>query len=199
MSEELCMAGDKQHAHELIERLAPSQVPAAVGMLESLLDPVARAIAKPPIDDGPVTEEEERAVAESREWLKHNKGIRTSKCWLKWGSRRKRSTTIRNRSEADATIGWFAAELSGMNINLTPDLERIVNDVLRSGHFRSAEEVIGTALAALREKDRSSIAGASNGDQENAVQGMLNFVAENRTPIQGISVKQLIREALFLA
>lgn len=69
------MAADKQHAHELIERLAPGQVPAAIGMLESLLDPVSRAIANAPIDDEPVTKEEEKALAESREWLKHNKGI----------------------------------------------------------------------------------------------------------------------------
>ena len=69
------MAADKQHAHELIEQLAPSQVPAAIGMLERLLDPVARAIANAPIDDEPVTEEEERALTESREWFKHNKGI----------------------------------------------------------------------------------------------------------------------------
>lgn len=69
------MAADKEHAHELIERLAPGQVPAAIGMLESLLDPVSRAIANAPTDDEPVTKEEEKALAESREWLKHNKGI----------------------------------------------------------------------------------------------------------------------------
>ncbi|MGB7586550.1 MAG: hypothetical protein WBM11_17040 [Terriglobales bacterium] len=69
------MAANKEHAHELIERLPPSQVPAAIGMLESLLDPVARAIANAPIDGEPVTKEEEKALAESREWLKHNKGI----------------------------------------------------------------------------------------------------------------------------
>jgi Arc/MetJ-type ribon-helix-helix transcriptional regulator len=81
-----------------------------------------------------------------------------------------------------------------MNINLTPEQEQIVNDELRSGHFRSVEEVIATALTALREKERSSLAGSSNGDQASAVREMLNFVAENRTPLQGISVKQLIRE-----
>ncbi len=81
-----------------------------------------------------------------------------------------------------------------MNINLTPEQERIVNDELSSGHFRSVEEVIATALAALREKERSSTAASSNGDQESAVREMLNFVAENRIPLQGISVKQLIRE-----
>jgi Arc/MetJ-type ribon-helix-helix transcriptional regulator len=81
-----------------------------------------------------------------------------------------------------------------MNINLTPEQERIVNDELRSGHFRSVEEVIATALAALRETERKSLAENGNGDQESAVREMLNFVAENRTPLQGISVKQLIHE-----
>jgi Arc/MetJ-type ribon-helix-helix transcriptional regulator len=81
-----------------------------------------------------------------------------------------------------------------MNVNLTPEQERIVNDELKSGHFRSVEEVIATALAALRERERSSLAGNSSGNQESAVQEMLRFVTENRTPLQGISVKQLIRE-----
>jgi hypothetical protein len=66
------MAADKQRAHELIERLAPSQVPAAVGMLERLLDPVARAIANAPIDQEPLTADDEKALAEAGEWSKHN-------------------------------------------------------------------------------------------------------------------------------
>jgi len=69
------MPADKERAHELIERLAPSHVTAVIGILEALLDPVSRAIANAPIDDEPVTKEEERALAESREWLKHNKPI----------------------------------------------------------------------------------------------------------------------------
>ncbi len=81
-----------------------------------------------------------------------------------------------------------------MNINLTPELERIVNDELKSGHFRSAEEVIAKALVALREKERSSLSGDSNGCHDDAVREMLDFVQKNRTPLQGISVKQLIRE-----
>jgi hypothetical protein len=66
---------EKEQAHELIERLAPSQVSAVVGLLQAMLDPVARAIASAPIDNEPVTPEEEQAIAESREWLKHNQGI----------------------------------------------------------------------------------------------------------------------------
>ncbi len=81
-----------------------------------------------------------------------------------------------------------------MNINLTPEQERIVNDELKSGHFRSAEEVIAQALVALREKERSSVASDGNGRRKDAVREMLDFVEENRTPLQGVSVKQLIRE-----
>lgn len=69
------MAGNKEHAHELIERLAPSQVSAVIGMLEALLDPVSRAIANAPVDDEPLMAGEEKALGEACEWSKHNKGI----------------------------------------------------------------------------------------------------------------------------
>ena len=68
------MAADKQHAHELIDQLPPSQVPAAIGMLESLLDPVARAIATASTDDEPESENERRAVAKSKAWFKQRGG-----------------------------------------------------------------------------------------------------------------------------
>jgi hypothetical protein len=67
---------EKQHAHELVERLDAAQVTTAVRFLEfMLLDPVSRAIAAAPIDDEPITEAERQAVAEADEWLKHNKPI----------------------------------------------------------------------------------------------------------------------------
>ncbi len=69
---------EKQQAHELIERLAPSQVSAVVGMLEAMLDPVSRAIANAPVDDEPVSEEEARALVASREWLKGSSTTRAS-------------------------------------------------------------------------------------------------------------------------
>ena len=40
-----------------------------------MLDPVSLALANAPIDDEPVTQEEERAATEAREWLEHNPGI----------------------------------------------------------------------------------------------------------------------------
>jgi hypothetical protein len=66
---------EKQQAHELIERLPPTQLSAVVVLLEAMLDPFARALANAPIDDEPVTVEEEKALAEAREWSNHNQSI----------------------------------------------------------------------------------------------------------------------------
>lgn len=63
----------KEHAHELIERLPNTQVAAVVNLLEAMLNPVA--VANAPIDDEPVTADEEKALDEAREWSKHNPGI----------------------------------------------------------------------------------------------------------------------------
>jgi hypothetical protein len=69
------MSDPKEHAHELINRLPPKQLTAVVGLLEAMLDPVSRAIATAPVDDEPLTPEEEKALAESEEWLKHHNPI----------------------------------------------------------------------------------------------------------------------------
>ncbi len=79
-----------------------------------------------------------------------------------------------------------------MNVHLTPEQERIVNDELKTGHFRSAEEVTSEALVALKAKESLSSGSDGNGHQEEAVREMLSFVEKNRTPLEGTSVKQLI-------
>lgn len=79
-----------------------------------------------------------------------------------------------------------------MNINLTPEQERILKDELKSGHFNSVEELIGEALQALRAKEKP--AATSNGAQQDAVREMLAFVENNHVRLQGITVKELIRE-----
>jgi hypothetical protein len=81
-----------------------------------------------------------------------------------------------------------------MNINLTPEQEKIVKDELRSGHFRSAEEVIGEALQVLRTRDHSSSGLATNGAQREAVREMLAFAEKNRVRLEGVTVKELIHE-----
>jgi hypothetical protein len=66
---------DLEHAHQLLSHLAPAQVAAVVHLTEVLLNPVSRALASAPLEDEEISEDEERAVAEAREWLKHNKLI----------------------------------------------------------------------------------------------------------------------------
>ena len=65
----------KEHAHELIDRMAPSQISAVVGLLETMLDPVSRAIADAPFDDEPVSEEEARDIAEARAAYARGEGV----------------------------------------------------------------------------------------------------------------------------
>ena len=80
-----------------------------------------------------------------------------------------------------------------MAVTLNPEQERIVNEELRSGQYRSAEEVIWQALAALREKARRHAAMPGE-ERRRAVQDMLEFAERNRTPLQDISIKELIHE-----
>lgn len=66
---------ERQQAHAYLDHLPAEQLSAVRGLLEAMLDPVSRALANAPMDDEPVTEEEQRAVAEAHEWFKHNQGI----------------------------------------------------------------------------------------------------------------------------
>ena len=93
------MTADKQHAHELIERLAPSQVPAVIGMLERLLDPVSRAVANAPIDDNHSHLRTNWPSPKRASGRSITKPLRMKISWLNSVSPRKRSTTIGNRSE----------------------------------------------------------------------------------------------------
>ena len=67
-------ARTRQHAHELIDRMAPGQVSAVVGLLEIMLDPLAHTLANAPFDDEPETEGERKAVAASKAWLEEQPG-----------------------------------------------------------------------------------------------------------------------------
>jgi hypothetical protein len=68
-------AEEKQHAHELIDRMAPGQVAAVVSLLEIMLDPLARTLASAPYDDEPVSATEARDVADARTSLGRGEGI----------------------------------------------------------------------------------------------------------------------------
>jgi hypothetical protein len=61
------MDTDKQHAHLLLDQLAPSQFAAVVRLLESMVSANE--------DGNTLSSAERKAVAEADEWLKHNQPI----------------------------------------------------------------------------------------------------------------------------
>jgi hypothetical protein len=68
------MTDARQHAHQLIDRLPDAQLSALVGLLETIVDPVAAALSNAPIDEEPETAEEKQAAAEARDWLARRGG-----------------------------------------------------------------------------------------------------------------------------
>lgn len=65
----------RQNVHALVDQLPLTQLAALETILQSMLDPLARKLAIAPIDDEPLTEEDQQAVAKADEWSKHNAPI----------------------------------------------------------------------------------------------------------------------------
>lgn len=76
---------EKREAHELIDRLAPSQVSAIVHLLEVMTDPMARSLANAPVDDEPVSEEEAREIAAARASFDRGEGISNKEVLAEFG------------------------------------------------------------------------------------------------------------------
>src|ERR1700728_1467851 len=75
----------KQQAHQLIERISTAQASAVVALITSMLDPVERALANAPFEDEEISEEETRAVAASKEWLKDHQPIPNQEVLAEFG------------------------------------------------------------------------------------------------------------------
>jgi hypothetical protein len=80
-----------------------------------------------------------------------------------------------------------------MKIELSSEQEKIVEEELKSGHFRTAEEVVAEALQIFHHKTRSA-AIPEDGEQREAVCEMFSFVSANRVRLDGVTVKELIHE-----
>jgi hypothetical protein len=76
---------EKQHAHELIDRMAPGQVSAVVNLLEIILDPLARKLASAPYDDEPISREEAREVGASKASLARGESVPHEKVLAEFG------------------------------------------------------------------------------------------------------------------
>lgn len=78
-------AEQKQHAHDLVDRLDAGQLDAVVRLLQVMTDPVVRAIANAPIEDELISEEEIQAVDASKEWAKTHEGIPNEEVLAEFG------------------------------------------------------------------------------------------------------------------
>jgi hypothetical protein len=66
---------ERRQAHTLLDQLPNEKLTAVVHLLQAISDPVARSLANAPLDDEPISEEETRAVAASKAWLKNHEPI----------------------------------------------------------------------------------------------------------------------------
>ena len=66
---------DKQHAHQLIDQLAPGQLAAVVQLLEMLTDPVAASMANAPVEEESATPEEAAALNAAHASIRRGEGI----------------------------------------------------------------------------------------------------------------------------
>jgi hypothetical protein len=74
-----------QLAHDLIDRLAPAQTAALVQLMRAMINPENPELAHIPIEDEEISEEEEHAVAESKEWLKTHEPIPNEEVLAEFG------------------------------------------------------------------------------------------------------------------
>ena len=64
----------RKEVHEEIDRMTDDEVKGLQEYMATYPNPVVAAFRNAPFDDEPYTEEEQRLVAEAREWLKQNGG-----------------------------------------------------------------------------------------------------------------------------
>ncbi|MGC9994074.1 MAG: hypothetical protein ABSE79_02040 [Terriglobia bacterium] len=75
----------------------------------------------------------------------------------------------------------------------SPRIERIVEDAVRSGEYRSAEEVLSEAVSVWQA--RHPAAEPSQDDRQAAIERLKNFGKTHHLSLRGITIKQLCDEA----
>ncbi len=81
-----------------------------------------------------------------------------------------------------------------MTVHLPPQVERIVNDALRSGQYRSAEDVLSEAIAVWQAR-QAAAAEPSEEERQAAIERLKSFGKTHQLSLGGITLKQLRDEA----
>jgi len=66
---------EREQVRFLLNALPDEKISAVRTLLEVMVDPVTRSLANAPYEDEPISEEEARAVAASKAWLKDHEPI----------------------------------------------------------------------------------------------------------------------------
>ena len=80
-----------------------------------------------------------------------------------------------------------------MTVHLPPRIERIVEDAVSSGQYRSAEEVVSEAISVWQA--RQAAAELTEGERQAAIERLKNFGRAHRLSLGGMTIKQLRDEA----
>lgn len=83
------MADTKEHAHELIEQLAPSQLSALIGLLEVMLDPLARSIATAPVEEEEILPQTATELDAAHASIARGEGIPHEEIRRQFGTKRR--------------------------------------------------------------------------------------------------------------
>ena len=81
------MADKKEHAHELIEQLAPNQSSAVVRLLEVMIDPLCRSVANTTIEDEEILAETAAELDAARASIARGEGIPHEEILRKFGTK----------------------------------------------------------------------------------------------------------------
>ena len=65
----------REHAHQMLDQLDPTQLAAIAHLLEVLTDPVARSLANAPVDTEPISAAEAAELDEAHAAIQRGEGI----------------------------------------------------------------------------------------------------------------------------
>lgn len=80
-----------------------------------------------------------------------------------------------------------------MNVSLSPELERFVEEKIRAGQYQSADEVVNSAIAMLRQQETLSAEDITELRQEIAV-GLEQLERGESAPWDAAALKDKLRQ-----
>jgi len=81
-----------------------------------------------------------------------------------------------------------------VTVRLPPEIERIVNDAVLSGQYRSAEDVLTEAISVWQAR-QAAVAEPTGDERQAAIERIKNFGKTHQLSLGGMTIKELRDEA----